>query len=57
MKKSSDSAEKSNEITVIPELLRVLELTVCIVTIDVMGTQKTGVIEACCRTIVGKRYR
>lgn len=32
--------EKSNEITAIPELLRVLELTGCIVTIDAMGTQK-----------------
>lgn len=33
--------EKSNEITAIPELLRVLELKGCIVTIDAMGTQKT----------------
>jgi predicted transposase YbfD/YdcC len=33
--------EKSNEITAIPELLRVLELSGCIVTIDAMGTQKT----------------
>jgi predicted transposase YbfD/YdcC len=32
--------EKSNEITAIPELLRVLELKGCIVTIDAMGTQK-----------------
>ena len=32
--------EKSNEITAIPELLRVLELAGCIVTIDAMGTQK-----------------
>jgi len=32
--------EKSNEITAIPELLRVLELSGCIVTIDAMGTQK-----------------
>lgn len=32
--------EKSNEITAIPELLRVLELTGCIVTIDAMGAQK-----------------
>jgi Transposase len=32
--------EKSNEITAIPELLRVLELEGCIVTIDAMGCQK-----------------
>jgi hypothetical protein len=32
--------EKSNEITAIPELLAILELTGCIVTIDAMGTQK-----------------
>jgi len=32
--------EKSNEITAIPQLLRVLELSECIVTIDAMGTQK-----------------
>jgi predicted transposase YbfD/YdcC len=31
---------KSNEITAIPELLRVLEVAGCIVTIDAMGTQK-----------------
>jgi predicted transposase YbfD/YdcC len=32
--------EKSNEITAIPALLRALELSGCIVTIDAMGTQK-----------------
>lgn len=32
--------EKSNEITAIPELLTVLELKGCIVTIDAMGCQK-----------------
>jgi len=32
--------EKSNEITAIPELLELLELTGCIVTIDAMGCQK-----------------
>ena len=32
--------EKSNEITAIPVLLKMLELTGCIVTIDAMGTQK-----------------
>jgi predicted transposase YbfD/YdcC len=34
-------ATKSNEITAIPELLKWLELTGCIVTIDAMGCQKT----------------
>lgn len=33
-------AEKSNEITAVPQLLRVLELAGCIVTIDAMGCQK-----------------
>ncbi len=32
--------DKSNEITAIPELLRVLELKGCIVTLDAMGCQK-----------------
>lgn len=32
--------DKSNEITALPELLRVLELAGCIVTIDAMGCQK-----------------
>ncbi len=32
--------EKSNEITAIPELLRALALTGCIVTIDAMGCQR-----------------
>jgi len=34
------TGEKSNEITAIPELLRVIELEGCIVTIDAMGCQK-----------------
>jgi predicted transposase YbfD/YdcC len=34
------TAEKSNEITAIPELLKVLEIKGCIVTIDAMGCQK-----------------
>ena len=34
------TSEKSNEITAIPELLRVLDLAGCIVTIDAMGCQK-----------------
>lgn len=33
------TAEKSNEITAIPELLKVLDIEGCIVTIDAMGTQ------------------
>ncbi len=32
--------DKSNEITAVPELLRVLELSGCIVTIDAMGCQR-----------------
>ena len=41
--------EKSNEITAIPKLLRMLKLKGCIVTIDAMGTQKelTSVIREC----------
>jgi len=34
-------SEKSNEITAIPKLLKVLEIEGCIVTIDAMGTQKS----------------
>lgn len=34
------TAEKSNEITAIPALLRLLEIAGCIVTIDAMGCQK-----------------
>jgi predicted transposase YbfD/YdcC len=34
------TAEKSNEITAIPELLNILKLKNCIVTIDAMGCQK-----------------
>ena len=37
--------EKSNEITAIPELLRILEISGCIVTIDAMGCQ-TEIAEA-----------
>jgi predicted transposase YbfD/YdcC len=33
--------EKSNEITAIPELLRVLDVSDCVVTIDAMGCQKS----------------
>ncbi len=35
------TAEKSNEITAVPALLRRLELAGCIVTLDAMGCQKT----------------
>ncbi|WED24147.1 ISAs1 family transposase [Vibrio sp. JC009] len=34
------TAEKSNEITAIPELLKLLEIRGCLVTIDAMGCQK-----------------
>ena len=34
------TAEKSNEITAIPELLEILEIKGCIVTIDAMGCQE-----------------
>lgn len=34
------TGEKSNEITAIPELLKLLEAKGCIVTIDAMGCQK-----------------
>ena len=34
------TSEKSNEITAIPELLKILEIKGCIVTIDAMGCQK-----------------
>jgi len=37
--------EKSNEITAVPQLLRVLELRGCIVTLDAMGCQKNIAIE------------
>lgn len=33
-------SDKSNEITAIPELLKLLEMTGCIITIDAMGCQK-----------------
>jgi predicted transposase YbfD/YdcC len=36
--------EKSNEITAIPDLLEMLEINGCIITIDAMGTQK-GIAE------------
>jgi len=32
--------KRPNEITAIPELLKLLEITGCIITIDAMGTQK-----------------
>ena len=33
-------SQKSNEITAIPELLKILDIRGCIVTIDAMGCQK-----------------
>jgi predicted transposase YbfD/YdcC len=39
--------EKSNEITAIPELLRLLHIKGCIVTIDAMGTQKEIAKQIC----------
>ncbi|MCK6396816.1 ISAs1 family transposase, partial [Zoogloea sp.] len=39
------TAEKSNEITAIPELLATLALEGCVVTLDAMGTQ-TGIAKA-----------
>jgi predicted transposase YbfD/YdcC len=42
-------ADKSNEITALPQLLRVLELSGCIVTVDAMGCQKkiaTEIVQA-----------
>lgn len=43
------TAEKSNEITAIPELLRLLEIRGCIVTIDAMGCQRAIVSEIVAR--------
>src|SRR6266699_7033058 len=45
-------ADKSNEITAVPQLLRVLELGGCIVTVDAMGCQKNiakEIVESECR--------
>jgi len=36
----TESGRKEHEITAVPELLRVLELAGCIVTVDAMGCQK-----------------
>jgi predicted transposase YbfD/YdcC len=44
------TAEKSNEITAIPQLLAALDITGCIVTIDAMGCQKAIV-----QDIIGKK--
>ncbi len=37
---SIDTPDKSNEITVLPELLRMLDIKGCVVTLDAMGCQK-----------------
>ena len=44
------TSEKSNEITAIPELLDILDIRDCIITIDAMGTQKK-----IAETIIGKQ--
>ena len=44
--------DKSNEITAIPKLLSMLELSGCIVTIDAMGCQK----EIAHKIVEGARY-
>jgi len=36
----SGKVDNKSEITAIPELLKLLEITGCIITIDAMGTQK-----------------
>ena len=41
------TAEKSNEITAIPELLAMLALEGCVITIDAMGTQ-TDIAKTIC---------
>lgn len=40
-----DTPDKSNEITVLPELLRLLDLEGCVVTLDAMGCQKKVVAQ------------
>jgi predicted transposase YbfD/YdcC len=45
--------EKSNEITAIPELLELLEIKGCIVTIDAMGCQKKIARKIIDRRMVG----
>ena len=50
------TAEKSNEITAIPELLKLLDIEGCIVTIDAMGCQKAiakDIIEAGAEYVLG----
>lgn len=40
-----DTPDKSNEITVLPELLRLLDINGCVVTLDAMGCQKKVVAQ------------
>lgn len=50
------TAEKSNEITAIPELLKLLDIEGCIVTIDAMGCQKAiakNIVEAGADYVLG----
>ncbi|MFC1879153.1 ISAs1 family transposase [Chloroflexota bacterium] len=52
-------AEKSNEITAIPELLRLLEIKGCIVTIDAIGTQTKiakQIVEAECDYLLAVKH-
>jgi predicted transposase YbfD/YdcC len=47
--------EKSNEITAIPELIKVLEIAGCIVTIDAMGCQKQivkSIVDKSCEYVI-----
>jgi len=46
-------SEKSNEITAIPALLEVLDLSGCIITIDAMGTQTVAATHCQCRLCAG----
>jgi len=48
--------EKSNEITAIPKLLKMLELSGCIVTIDAMGCQKKIVVGVNFNAIIPKNF-
>jgi hypothetical protein len=52
------TAEKSNEITAIPEVLKLVDLTGAIVTIDAMGTQKAiakQIVEADADYVLGRK--
>lgn len=61
IRRSKDATEeKSNEITAIPELLKMLHIKGCIITIDAMGTQKDiarTIIEKEADYVLSKRIR